>query len=231
MHGVLKRVGALAGRGALWSGWIASMALLYIGVIGVSGLAPGAPNAVTGIAPFIFAPTDWANPTWPPALASLALALLIGLPTWIATVNSGSRRRNHPQAGILVTSLLACGLVVVDLAIAYLLAASLPDAPVCFHAAAGPCFSGPFGALAAIFGFGLMPFLGALLAGTPAWVMGLIQTSRWRQWRWFWAIFFLSPFAAAAYVLFGANNPGRMRPRPATTIQASGVWVSVSNRE
>jgi hypothetical protein len=151
-------------------------------------------------------------------------------PTWIATVTHGFKSRNNPQAAILVTGILATGLFVVNLGVAYSLAESLHNTSVCFSSTAGPCFSGLWGGLAAIFGFGWIPFVGAIIAGTPAWVMALIQTARWRQWLWFWRIFFLSPFAAAAYVLFGADKPGRMRPHPTTTIQASGVWASVSTR-
>jgi hypothetical protein len=231
MDRVLKWLGAQAVNGALWIGWIASMALLYLGVIGVSALTPaGHIDDASGAAPYIFTPMNWANSTLSPTLMSLALALLIGLPTWIATITYDSERGSNPQAAILVTGILATGLFVVDLAVAYSLAEPLHNTSVCFNSAAGPCFSGLWGGLAAIFGFGRLPFVGAIIAGTPAWAMALIQTARWRQWNWFWRVLFLSPFAAATYVLFGPDKPSQMRPRPTTAIPAGDVWTPVSTR-
>lgn len=131
----------------------------------------------------------------------------------------------------MVTGLLATGLLGADLAIAYAQTTTLPAAPVCFDGATGACFGGPLGALAAFIGFGLFPIVGAIIAGAPGWVMALIQTARWRQWRWFWAILFLSPVATTLYVLLPADKPERLRPQPATSIQASGVWASVGARD
>jgi hypothetical protein len=223
MYRFLKWSGTQATRLVLSLGWIVSTALLYAGVYGFSLLAPRAPSqgevclpAPCGDTPnpptqFIFHPIDWASPVFQHAVWLLALALVIGLPVWIATVVRTHNSGKYPQLALMITSILASCLLIGDMAVAFLQASAVPNVPVCFGSATGTCFSGAIGALAAIVGFGWIPWLGAIVAGTPAWIMALLQTARWRQRNWFVAIFLLSPIAAALYEIFGADKPGHLQ--------------------
>jgi hypothetical protein len=144
------------------------------------------------------------------ALPLLALALVIGAPVWIGAVVRADRRGSSAQPLILVVSLLASALLIVDLFILFSELSPLSGAPACVGGAASQaptCFTGTRGLLVALAGIGWGPLAGAILAGAPAWVMALTQTARWRQWRWFAAVLLLSPVAVAVYALFGPQRP------------------------
>ncbi|HEU0026577.1 MAG TPA: hypothetical protein VFQ25_05625 [Ktedonobacterales bacterium] len=152
----------------------------------------------------------------PLALTILMLAVLIGLPAWIATPILAERRGSSARTAILVVAVIATALLLVG-AIVIPLTAQVFSAPeVCINGTGGSgggpiCFTGMPAFWVALLGVAWGPIAVALLIGAPAWVMTLTQTARWRQWRWFVAALLLSPVAALLYAFFGAGHP----PAPA----------------
>jgi hypothetical protein len=193
-----------------------------------SALPPdGCPNIQKAI---ITAPALGSQPT-SLAIWLLSLAILSGLPVWIATVIRANRRDISSQGPILISSVLATGLLIVDLIITYGQTTALPAAQVCYASAKGLCFSGGAGFLAAFVGIGWGPIVAAIVAGAPAWVMALTQALRWRQWAWLGATLLFSPVAAALYALFGIEKPATTAIPTETAVLARGAWVQFAMGE
>ena len=146
----------------------------------------------------------------PFALTLLALAFLIGLPAWIATPLLAVRRGSSARTAILIVSVIATALLIVDAVIVPLISPVFSAPEVCLNSA-GPgsqnCFTGTQAFWVALVGISWGPLAMALLVGVPAWVMTLTQTARWRQWGWFVAALLFSPVAALLYAFFGAGRP------------------------
>ena len=147
------------------------------------------------------------------AVPLLALALVVGLPLWISIPLSAERRGRTIRALLMIIALLATALLTVDMII--LLSQIGPlSAPqvVCLSDGSGgayACYRGGRALLLALAGTGGASLVGALLAGTPAWVIALVQTARWRRWGWFAAVLLFSPIAALLYACFGPSQPMR----------------------
>jgi hypothetical protein len=146
------------------------------------------------------------------ALMVVALAILIGLPAWIATPILALRRGSTARTAILVVATLATALLIVS-AVSVTLSAStaLSASQVCLNGS-GPeppqtCFTGTQAFWVSVLGIGWGPIALAFTVGAPAWVMTLTQTARQRQWGWFTAALLFSPVAALLYAFFGAGRP------------------------
>lgn len=177
------------------------------------GMCPGGagPSLVTVSLPLNSDPIMFAVPI-------LALAFLTGLPVWIRTPIRAERRRASAHMAILIVSLCASALLMVDLIIILSEMSLFGGSTVCLASVTGQasaCFSGMQGLLLALVGVGWAPVAGAVVAGAPAWVMALTQTARWRQWGWFVAALLFSPVAALLYAFFGSSS------RPASTAPIS----------
>jgi hypothetical protein len=135
----------------------------------------------------------------------MLLAVLIGLPAWIASPILAERRGATGKTPIIVVSVLATALLVVTLVSVSVFSPALRTPQTCFNGI-GPCVTGPEARLVALVGIGLMPIVSALLVGMPAWTMGLVQTARSRHWGWFAAIAMLSPVATLLYGVVGPQG-------------------------
>jgi len=82
----------------------------------------------------------------------------------------------------------------------------VPNQPV----ADPSCWFGGTAQVMAIVSVAFLPLVATVIFTIPAWVMGLTETDRQQRWRWYFAVLFLSPFAATLYGLFG----GKAQPRP-----------------
>jgi hypothetical protein len=160
---------------------------------------------VTVFLPFGHGPTAF-------AIFPVLLAILIGLPAWIAMPILAIRRGSSARTAILIVSVIATALLILS---GVIIATSTPvfSAPeVCLNGAVGPndgqvCFTGTQAFWVGLAGVAWGPIAMALFAGMPAWVMTLTQTARWRQWGWFVAALLFSPIAALLYAFFGAGRP------------------------
>lgn len=154
-------------------------------------------------------------------LPLLLLAILIGLPAWIGSPILAQRRGSSSRTAILIVSILASALAIVSVASAFF-SPALATPETCIGPANPPmCFYGSQATLVALAGIGLPPLLVALLAGMPAWVMGLTETARRGRWGWFTAILLCSPIAAMLYGFLGARRePPAAAPTPAATVGA-----------
>ena len=156
-------------------------------------------------------------------LAVVALAILIGLPAWIATPILALRRGSSARTAILIVAVIASALLVV---ITLLVASSAPsvlNAPqVCLNDAnplthAQTCYTGAQAFWVGLIGVTWAPIGLVSLLGAPAWVMTLTQTARLRQWGWFVFALLLSPFASLLYAFFGVSRPSGMAVTGAST--------------
>jgi hypothetical protein len=153
----------------------------------------------------------------PFALTMLTLAVLIGLPAWIATPILAERRGSSARTAILVLAVIATALLVVGVVVIPLTSQVFSAPEVCLNGTVGPdggplCFTGAQAFWVALIGITWGSIAVSLIAGMPAWVMTLTQTARRRQWGWFVAALFFSPVASLLYAFFGAGRP----PAPAT---------------
>jgi hypothetical protein len=140
------------------------------------------------------------------------LAILIGLPAWIATPVLAIRRGSSARTAILIVAIIATALLIVSVVVIPLTSEVFRAPQVCINGAADAeggqlCFTGATAFWVALLGVAWGPIATSLLIGAPAWVMALTQTARWRQWGWFTAALLLSPIAALLYAFFGAGRP------------------------
>ncbi len=149
------------------------------------------------------------------AVVLLLLAVLIGLPAWIASPILAERRGASSKTPILVISLIATALLIIQLMFVLLivehvtveaLSPELAMPVTCINATGPgpqPCVTGPLAPLLALAGLSLGPVLPALVIGLPAWTMALVRTACGRQWGWFVAVAVLSPVGALLYAFKG----------------------------
>ena len=145
-------------------------------------------------------------------LALVALAILIGLPAWIATPLLALRRGSSARTAILIISVIASALLIVTI---LLLSANIGDvlnAPkVCLSGTgdlqAQTCYTGSQAYWVALIGMTWAAIGMTMLVAAPAWVMTLTQTARLRQWGWFIFALVLSPVASLLYAFFGSPRP------------------------
>lgn len=154
----------------------------------------------------------------PFVLTLLTLAILIGLPAWIATPILAERRGSSARTAILIVAVIATALLIVSVVVIPLSSQVFSAPEVCLNNA-GPgsqtCFTGMQAFWVALLGISWESITMSLIVGAPAWVMTLTQTARWRQWGWFVAALLFSPVAALLYAFFGSGT------RPASTAPAS----------
>lgn len=145
------------------------------------------------------------------ALIVLALAILIGLPAWIATPILATRRGSSARTAILIVAIIATALLLVGAVVVPLTSQVFSAPQVCLNGIVGPggqtCFRGVQAFWVALLGVSWGPIATSLVLGMPAWVMTLTQTARWRQWGWFVAALLFSPVAALLYAFLGAGRP------------------------
>lgn len=230
-----RRDGAAEGRSApvnrvtTWIlGTISGLLLAFValaltvraGGYGVSaGCVSTTDQPCTPIVQQVSVSLPWATAmaTFPSVL--LLLAILIGLPAWIATPILAIRRGSSARAAILVVSVIATALLIVS-AVTIPLSSEVFSAPeVCLASnamsatssmsmdQAQTCFTGQQAFWVALIGVSWGPIALTLIMSMPAWVMTLTQTARWRQWGWFVAALLFSPVAALLYAFFGAGRP------------------------
>ncbi|MGZ3682051.1 MAG: hypothetical protein ACXVDI_26125, partial [Ktedonobacterales bacterium] len=169
------------------------------------------------------------NPLGGGALSSaglmlLLLAILIGLPAWIASPILAQRRGSSARTAILIVSIIASAFVIVSLVVPSLSSPALSTPATCLGSggAGQPCVYGGPAKVVALLGIGFAPLLASLLMGMPAWVMALTETTRRKRWGWFVAVLFFSPIAAMLYGFFGIQSHASEAP-PAPTLAASGA--------
>lgn len=211
----------------IWGLWLIAELLLGYDVllinmqsqIGLTGctVGTGEISQLPSCAPLL-PPLTLTVPTGGPLFSNgllvLLLAILVGLPAWITGPNLARRWGASARLALLITSAPAsvcAAFSVVSLLIRYpVLTATetcfwqpqLPNQPV-----ADPwCTFGGSAQMMAIFSVAFLPLLATCLFTIPAWVMGLTETDRQQRWRWYFAVLFLSPFAATLYGLFGGNS-------------------------
>ena len=157
-------------------------------------------------------------------LMVLLLAILIGLPAWIASPILAQRRSSSARTAILIVSIIASALVIVSLAVPLFSSPALSTPATCLGSsgAGQPCIYGAAAKLVAVLGIGLGPLVASLFMGMPAWVMALTETSRRKRWGWFVAVLFFSPIAAMLYGFFGARSHPSDAPH-APTLAAAGA--------
>lgn len=155
-----------------------------------------------------------------PAAAAMALAILailIGLPAWIATPILALRRGSSARTAILIVAVIASAILLVSVLLLTTSSSEVLSAPqVCLSGSnsfqAQTCYTGDQAYWVALVGIAWGPISLALLLGAPAWVMTLTQTARLRQWGWFVFALFLSPIAALLYAFFGSGKPASAAP-------------------
>jgi hypothetical protein len=150
------------------------------------------------------------------ALIVVLLAVLIGLPAWIATPILAIRRGSSARTVILIVAVIATALLIIGVVVIPLSSEVFSAPQVCLNGTGGAgsdqlCFTGTLAFWVALLGIGWGPIATSLALGMPAWVMTLTQTARWRQWGWFTAALLFSPIAALLYAFLGAGRP----PAPA----------------
>ena len=152
-------------------------------------------------------------------LILFTLAVLIGLPAWIATPILAVRRGSSARTAILVIAVIATALLIVSVAVIPLSSQVFSAPEVCLNSSdpmsmnqTQTCFTGTQAFWVALVGISWGPIALALIVGAPAWVMALTQTARWRQWGWFVATLLFSPLAALLYAFFGASRPTPAAP-------------------
>lgn len=156
-------------------------------------------------------------------LKVLLLAILIGLPAWIASPILAQRRESSARIAILIVSIISSAFVIIRL-VTSLTSPMLSTPATClgYIAASQQCFYGDLAKLVALLGIGFAPVLASLFMGMPAWVMALTETTLRKRWGWFVAVLFFSPIAAMLYGLFGSQPHPPIAP-PASTLAASGA--------
>lgn len=157
-------------------------------------------------------------------LMVLLLAILFGLPAWIASPILALRRGSSARAAILVVSIIASAFVIVRLVAILLSSPALSTPATCLGSsdAGQSCFYGILAKLVALLGIGFAPLVVSLFLCVPAWVMALTKTIRRKRWGWFVAVLFLSPIAAMLYGFFGAQSQPSVAS-PAQTLVAAGT--------
>lgn len=168
-------------------------------------------------------PSFSGNAAFPLALATLAI--LIGLPAWIATPILALRRGSSARTAILIVAVIASAILIVSVLLLSFNTSDVFSAPqVCLSGGGSytqTCFTGDQAYWVALAGVIWAPISLALLMGAPAWVMTLTQTARLRQWGWFVFALFLSPIAALLYAFFGAGKA--TPPAPAAPAAPAGT--------
>lgn len=157
-------------------------------------------------------------------LVILLLAILIGLPAWIASPILAQWRGSSARTAILIVSIIASAFVIVSLVAPLLTTPALSTPAACLGSggAGQPCVYGAPAKLVAVLGIGFAPLLASLLMGMPAWVMALTETTYYKRWGWFAAVLLFSPIAAMLYGFFGASPHAPTAP-PAPALAASGA--------
>ncbi len=217
-------------RVAVWILGAISGIMLFFGLVMISGVGIGSNSDCTsyGTNPPPCTPIlqqiTIAYPLGGGALTFLLLAILIGLPAWIASPILAQRRGSSARTVILIVSIIASAFMVVSLITPFVSSPALTSPQTCL-ALAGPsqtCYYGDQAKLAALIGIGIAPLLASLLLGLPAYVMALTETARRKRWGWFAAVLVFSPIAAMLYGFFGAQPHLPVAP-PAPTLAASGA--------
>lgn len=156
-----------------------------------------------------------------PAITFLLLAVLIGLPAWIASPILAERRGAAGKTPILVLSILASALLIVGV-VSVFFSPAFSTPQTCFNPggfgagdANQTCVTGAqahwLAALAIVSGI----WLAALAINLPAWTMALVRTARRHSWGWLIVIVLLSPFATVLYGFLGdrhATTPTTITP-------------------
>lgn len=148
-----------------------------------------------------------------PAITFLLLAVLIGLPAWIASPILAERRSVAGKTPILVLSILASALLIVGVVTVFFTPA-FTTPQTCYNAggfnASDPgqiCVTGAQAHWLAAFAILAGTTLTALAINLPAWTMALVRTARRHSWGWLAAILLLSPFATVLYGFLGDRGP------------------------
>ncbi len=141
-------------------------------------------------------------------LGFLLLAVLIGLPAWIASPVLAARRGASSKPVIIPLAVLSLALLLVS--IYFTIVNDVISSPrTCFGDRDPVCVIGANAGLLALVGALLTPWLICVAIDSPAWVMALVRTARIHAWGWFVAILLLSPVATLLYGFFG---PELQRP-------------------
>jgi hypothetical protein len=163
-------------------------------------------------------------PPHAPALAFtstlLLLAVLIGLPAWIAAPILAERRGASGTTAILVVSIISTALLLVTIFSVVVLSPALTSPKTCLNGTGGDgvpqtCVTGSQAIWLAVLGIGSTPVLAAFIACLPAWTMALTRTVRGRRWGWFSAVLLLSPLALMLYGFLGSERRPAPAPAPA----------------
>lgn len=148
----------------------------------------------------------------------LLLAVLIGLPAWIASPIMAARREDSSKTPILILSIVAAALLAM---VVYVLLTSpaLATPVVCFRTTnqSSTCVTGSQARTLAALGVSVGPLLLSIIAGLPAWIIGLTRTLYTRRWGWFVAILLLSPVAGVLYGFLGPEHAATTVSAPPAT--------------
>lgn len=185
--------------------------------------ALGNPQSCAPLLPLPTFTVPAAGPLFSNGLLVLLLAVLLGLPVWIAGPILARRRGGSAGAALLSSSVpasLFAALCLISLMVRY---RALTATETCFWQPyiSGPvadpaCTTGWPAVMLALVSVASLPLLATWFLTVPVWVMALVETSLRRQWRWLVAVLFLSPLAATLYGLFGGSGKGAQHPAPTT---------------
>ena len=150
----------------------------------------------------------------------LLLAVLIGLPAWIAAPILAERRGASGTTAILVISIISTALLLVTIFSVVVLSPALTSPKTCLNGAGGDgfqqtCVTGSQAVWLAVLGIGLAPVLSAFAICLPAWTMALTRTVRGRRWGWLSAVLLLSPLALVLFGFLGSERRPAPTPVPA----------------
>jgi len=150
----------------------------------------------------------------------LLLAVLIGLPAWIAAPILAERRGASGRTAILVVSVISTALLLVTIFSVVVLSPALTSPKTCLNGTGGDgvpqtCVTGSQAVWLAALGIGFTPVLAAFIVCLPAWTMALTRTVRGRRWGWFSAVLLLSQLALLLYGFLGSERRPAPAPAPA----------------